>query len=405
MWVPTFTLVPIIHLIFGLFPLTFNVWVAAMMLAHYASRAALLHTCSSLKQLRALWLSRVAVAIFWWADLKAATLTPAKALLGPRASFRSRGWSPAVPVRNLKALALPAATVAVSLTALVGGALLLRTTINLPTALSLCCLIINVAPPALLLLYWLFGAGALLARACTAAMLLSWAAGAAALAALALLYPRNVDFAAAAEASLAFLDAQRSGTLPRSYPVPWRADSGEQNVAVLTFLNETTGQSAPYRADLTGGFYNDGEVGPVKVTWNIALTTAMLAWSLLEYEDFWGASEARKNHALALLTHGLAYVEATYIPTPLVDPFGHKGLSSQDKLVYAVRFLPHALQCKSTLPGIIEFCCQKLHQRPCAAVVARDSILVRGRKRDAAALSRLANLRRPAHIKSCASQM
>ena len=37
-------------------------------------------------------------------------------------------------------------------------------------------------------------------------------------------------------------------------------------------------------ADLSGGFYTEGDMGPVKVTSHVAWSTSLLAWSLLEYE-------------------------------------------------------------------------------------------------------------------------
>ena len=300
-------------------------------------RVVMLHYCDSLKQMRALWLARIAVSVYWWADLKASTLIPTKALLGTGTSFRSRSWSTAAPIRNVKAMLLPLAIIILSLVAFVGGCLHLRTNINLPTVLSLCAVAINFVPPFLLLLFWTFGPGRLLSRACTFFMLLSCAAGVAALVFLWLLFPRDVDFKRAAVMSLSFFDAQRSGSLPKGYPVQWRADSGEQNIYPIQFSNMSTNTFVNVRADLTGGFYNDGEVGPVKVTWNIALTTTMLAWSLLEYEPFWSKDEATKNHAIALLTHGLKYVQSTYVMSPLRDEFGAQQSPSFDKLVYVVR--------------------------------------------------------------------
>ena len=344
LWIPVLTLVPLIHLIFGLFPITFNLWVVVFMMIHYAVRTVMLHWSDSFKQMRALWLARVAASLYWWSDLKAAVLVPAKAIIGNGVSFRSRSWSTAVPVRNLKALIIPFATVVVSITAFAGGCVTVRTTINLPTVLSLCLVAINAVPPALLCLYWTFGPGRLLSKACTLGMWTSWAAGVAGIVFLWLLWPRNVNFERAADMSLSFYDAQRSGALPSNYPVTWRGDSGLMNVAQMTFTVQSKqnavlakGVTNTIDVDLTGGFYNDGEVGPVKITWNIALTTTMLAWSLLEYEDFWGQQEVRKNHAIALLTHGLAYVSATYQIVPLTDETGKPLSSANDQVVYVVR--------------------------------------------------------------------
>lgn len=266
MWTPLFTLVPIIHLIFGLFPLTFTREVVVTMIAHYAIRVVMLHYCDSLKQMRALWLSRIAASIYWWADLKGATFVPLKRALGAGTSFRSRSWSAEVPIRNVKAVILPFLFVVASLVAFVGGALELENIINLPTVLSLCLILINIAPPALLVLYWIFSSGRLLSRLCTFFMTLAWAAGIAAMVFLWLLWPRPVDYRRAGEMSLDYLDAVRSGPVSQSYPVRWRGESGASNTVLWTFTNSSDSQDTrTARLDLSGGFYNDGEIGPVKV--------------------------------------------------------------------------------------------------------------------------------------------
>ena len=37
--------------------------------------------------------------------------------------------------------------------------------------------------------------------------------------------------------------------------------------------------------DVSGGFYEDGPWGPIKLTKSNALSTSILAWSLLDAED------------------------------------------------------------------------------------------------------------------------
>lgn len=51
-WTPVITLVPIICLIFGYFPLVFDFWVVVSMIAYYAVRALMLHWSMSFKQVR-----------------------------------------------------------------------------------------------------------------------------------------------------------------------------------------------------------------------------------------------------------------------------------------------------------------------------------------------------------------
>jgi Glycosyl hydrolase family 9 len=375
----------------------------------------------------------------WWNNLKASTLTPAKVMIGPGTSFKGRSWSEAIPVRNLICLLWPLAIVVVSAVAFGGGAKLLSSTVNLPVVLSMCLVVVNVIPHVLAVLHWNFGQGQFMTRACSFFLVVSWAAGVAALIFLYVLYPRDVrhprhtprralaccvrsgpvascvcafdvavrcavmsnngaalvtcpcrpaqvDFAKAARLSLSFLDAQKSGVLPPSYPVPWRHSSGTQNMRSLSFLNATTFERVDTPKDLTGGFYNDGDVGPIKVTWNIALTTSLLAWSLLEYPDFWLRDPTNKEHAIQLVLHGTIYMQNCYGVNPLYnyDRPGQPGRSDLDQIVYVVCCppppigpIPSLLPCTASLKILSAY---KIHKqlrvlRTCCCVPPRPCCL------------------------------
>lgn len=105
--------------------------------------------------------------------------------------------------------------------------------------------------------------------------------------------PRRLHALALTFSNRLFLhvQAQVSGPIPADFPVEFRADSGLQyrNIGVdgsegvvskyrpqysLPSFNETT--------DLSGGFYEDGPWGPVKLTKSNALTTSNLAWAMLD---------------------------------------------------------------------------------------------------------------------------
>jgi hypothetical protein len=199
----------------------------------------------------------------------------------------------------------------------------------------MCLVVINIAAPFLVIAYWNFGQGKLMIRLSSFFMVLSFAAGVAAIVFLWLLYPREVDVERAAVLSLEFLNAQRSGRLDASsYPIPWRFDSGVQYKEIpARFENQTTNQVLYRNIDLSGGFYNDGEVGPVKLTWNIAMTTTMLAWSMLEYKAFWERDLTLKNDITNLIAHGSLYLQNCYVqsPNPLAE-------DKYDLLYYVVRF-------------------------------------------------------------------
>ena len=87
------------------------------------------------------------------------------------------------------------------------------------------------------------------------------------------------------------LQAQVSGELPADFPIDFRMDSGLQYRTAT--VNGEEGVNSKYRpqyslpafnvtTDLSGGFYEDGPWGPVKLTKTNALTTANLAWAVLD---------------------------------------------------------------------------------------------------------------------------
>jgi hypothetical protein len=159
-----------------------------------------------------------------------------KSAIGPGTSFRSRTWTYNIPVRNIKSLVWPFVFTVLSVIAFIGGCIHLRRVINLPNVLSLCLIVVNLAPQLLLLLHWNFGQGTLLTRAASLLMLMSFAAGAAGLVFLWFLYPREVDYERAADLSLDFLNAQRSG-FDLGFPIDWRFDTGRQVCACCIPLN------------------------------------------------------------------------------------------------------------------------------------------------------------------------
>jgi endoglucanase len=369
-WTLVFTLVPIVHLIFGYFPVNFTVHVVVTMIAHYALRMVMLLYCDSLKQMRALWFARIATSINWWPDFKAAFFIPLKAAIGPNASFRSRAWTDSAPTRNLKALTWPILFIILSIIAFIGGCVHLRTLINLPTVLSLCLVVVNFVPPFLLVMLWNFGQGPVLTRIAGTFMFLSLGASIAALIFLALLYPREVDYDRAATLSLAFLNAERAGDLPSGFPIQWRFDSGLQYQKVsTTWFNATTNTNTTQATNLSGGFYNEGDVGPVKVTWNIALTTTMLAWSMLEYPEYWAANIDRKNLAISVLRHGAEYSRNVYQITPLREESDlSKPLHPRYDILYYVvrpRALAGGLRQRARCLAISVQRCSTSHMRFC----------------------------------------
>ena len=104
-------------------------------------------------------------------------------------------------------------------------------------------------------------------------------------------------------------------------------------------------------ADLSGGFYTDGEIGPIKITTHVAMTTSMLAWSLLDYADWWKKDGERLNNALELVSHGMKYVDACYVP-------GNSNSTDEDVLIYQVPPLPCLHHSSFVLPRMFRVDCR-----------------------------------------------
>lgn len=93
------------------------------------------------------------------------------------------------------------------------------------------------------------------------------------------------------------VQAQMSGKLPGDHVlrVPWRFNSGMAYRNILVSSPPIKSSFRPYdnpnmaafntTLDLSGGFYEDGPWGPVKLTKNNGFSTAMLAWAMLDAEE------------------------------------------------------------------------------------------------------------------------
>ncbi|WOL10081.1 endoglucanase 8-like [Canna indica] len=84
------------------------------------------------------------------------------------------------------------------------------------------------------------------------------------------------DYAEALSKSIMFFEGQRSGKLPSSQRIRWRKDSA---------LND----GRDVGVDLTGGYYDAGD--NVKFGFPMAFTATMLAWSIIEFGEFYSVQE------------------------------------------------------------------------------------------------------------------
>jgi Glycosyl hydrolase family 9 len=247
---------------------------------------------------------------------------------------------------TLKEIGPSLALTLLSIVAFIAGFINFNVNVNAPKAIALCWVVYNVVPHALLLAYSRYGPGIILHGLCNVFCIMQSILSVLALILLWRLYPREADYGRATGLSLAFTYTEWSGATGANFPISWRKSSGTANSLTLNFthmdpLLETKVAEVEERTvDLSGGFYTEGEVGPVKITTHVAYTTALLAWSLLEFEDWWRERPGDLARGLALVAHGLEYCRAAYVPAgpPIGWPAGvEPPFSSQDTLVYLVR--------------------------------------------------------------------
>lgn len=306
--VPIMTIVPIVTLMFGYFPVSLNFWTVLGITVYYGALNIMSYGTLSYKKLTALWLSNVAVCIMFWQFMKAAVVTPLAAGMGGDVSFKTTKKG---NVRTITSYGdvLPSAVITVmSIVSLVVGLIDFDFKANAPKAIAACWVVYGMIPHCLLLFHARVGQGRFMSIACKFAMALSGVLSALAVVLMWFMYPVEENYGVAATASLKFLDAQRSGAVPDG--PDWRFKTGFQDV-YGTF------------GDLSGGFYNDGEIGAVKLTSHIGITTANLAWSLLDFPEYWTAS-GDLDRAVSLLQNGLEYVQNTvYNGTEFVYQIGN----------------------------------------------------------------------------------
>ncbi|KAJ8616308.1 hypothetical protein MRB53_035680 [Persea americana] len=120
------------------------------------------------------------------------------------------------------------------------------------------------------------------------------------------------DYGQALSKSILFFEAQRSGYLPRSQRVNWRADSGLHD-------GKASG------VDLVGGYYDAGD--NVKFGLPMAFTITMMSWSIVEYGKQMAAS-GELGHAMEAVKWGTDYLIKAH-PEPNVL-YGEVGDGNTD---------------------------------------------------------------------------
>jgi hypothetical protein len=93
------TMVPILTLLFGYFPIALNQQTVMAITLYYVLLHALTYYCKSMREFRALWLANIGTTIMFWPFAKAALLTPFKQLMRKGISFKATAKGMRLPVR------------------------------------------------------------------------------------------------------------------------------------------------------------------------------------------------------------------------------------------------------------------------------------------------------------------
>ncbi|XP_024520496.1 endoglucanase 1 isoform X1 [Selaginella moellendorffii] len=109
---------------------------------------------------------------------------------------------------------------------------------------------------------------------------------------------QSLDYRDALAKSILFYEGMRSGKLPTSQRIKWRANSGMSD-----------GRTA--NVNLTGGYYDSGD--NVKFGFPMAFTITLLSWSVVEFEAELGRA-AELDNARAAIRWGTDYLLSAFVP-------------------------------------------------------------------------------------------
>ncbi|KAK8644045.1 hypothetical protein V6N13_013318 [Hibiscus sabdariffa] len=107
------------------------------------------------------------------------------------------------------------------------------------------------------------------------------------------------DYGQALSKSILFFETHRSGYLPYTQRVTWRANSG---------LNDGKASGV----DLVGGYYDAGD--NVKFGLSMAFTITMMSWSIIEYSKQLAAN-GELRHAMEAVKWGTKLLHQSSSPT------------------------------------------------------------------------------------------
>jgi len=289
---PTFILVPLLTIWFGIFPIVLSWWAALGLSIYYVATCGVLQYTRNRKHIFPLFFSNISTVLMFWTFVKAfwrsliaktrfgaiTFKTTIKGLARLQNSAAGDLW---VPMTVLIACAV---SLGIGISKVVNSGQPKTTLL-----VSLLWMIFNMVPPFLLLWYWLIGKGTTLRIVCKIAFVLTTVCGIGALVLIWLLYPKPFDYPGAVKDSLTFMQSMQVGTPPSNgFAVDWRgaAYTQDSRSPVVAPLVATLGAAH----DSSGGWMVGGPGGNIKMTQPTAFSTTMLAWGLLSFPSGYGSS-------------------------------------------------------------------------------------------------------------------
>lgn len=296
--VPVSVMVPFIAMTLGIYPLVLNKEFALGSTLFFFASSLINVFCLDRRHIKPMWFCVVSCNLLWFTFAKASFMTCIKQMLGKSLTFKTTKKK-GVGEENTATGCLPAnlgdmegtkdhwiifASIVISFITLVACVYQI---IDEPyTAqgdfrwyllLSGFWAIYNAMPPVLFVFY-IYNKGPALSSFATFCLATTYIVAIGALVCI-WLVPADYDAGQVLDISLKFIEAQRSGKLPRDNPYPFVKDSGLFDSIILP-----NGRNI----SLVGGWYHDG--GYMKLTYPVAVTTAFLAWGFLEFGNGYQSS-------------------------------------------------------------------------------------------------------------------
>lgn len=320
---PIFYMVPVLGILFNIFPVNNSFWFALGFTLYIAMVQVISLWSLSPATQRALWFSNLANTNLWFVFAKATYSVLKSKILNrsvvfkatPKSAGGAKAKKKAKQPSATKDLWMPTLVLCILTGAFIIGIWRLvitgitRSSWNYSLIVSMLWCIYNAVPPYLMLQYSCFKEHGL-QEAVKIAQLLVAIASLGVIAIIWWLRPEAYDYNTVLKKSVLFFEAQRSGVIDvASNRVPWRGSSGLSDYAL--------------GKDVVGGYYTTGD-SFVKYSYPIATSVALLSWSLVEFKRGYRKA-GEETHVREAIRWGADYLmKAHTAPGSFVAQVGNR---------------------------------------------------------------------------------